>query len=126
LAAYHEGQGEYDCAYRYAWRQVELDPLREEAHQQLMRVLVFSGQRSEALAQYTTCRRLLADDLGMEPAPATIQLYKQICAGKLDPMTEWQSGWACPVRTVAPPPVILTRQALSLAYPYRSIISLPR
>jgi predicted ATPase len=68
LTAHHQRQGAYDRAYTYAWRQLELDPLREEAHQQLMSILALRGQRSEALAQYETCRRILADELAVEPS----------------------------------------------------------
>lgn len=78
LTVLHERQRDYDQAHRYAWRQVELDPAREEAHQQLMRVLALSGRRSEALAQYESCRRLLAEELGVEPSRETLALYEQI------------------------------------------------
>ncbi|MGD8966667.1 MAG: BTAD domain-containing putative transcriptional regulator, partial [Anaerolineae bacterium] len=85
LAGHHEQRGEYDQARAYAWRQVELEPWREEAHQQLMRVLAFSGQRGAALAQYETCRRLLVQELGVGPAPETTRLYEQIRNGELEP-----------------------------------------
>ena len=39
---------------------------------------VQAGQRSAALAQYETCSRLLADELGIEPETATTHLYQQI------------------------------------------------
>jgi predicted ATPase/DNA-binding SARP family transcriptional activator len=78
LAAYDERRGAYEEARRSARRQVELEPWCEEAHQQLMRALWFSGQRSAALAQYETCRRILTDELGVEPAPETTALYKRI------------------------------------------------
>ncbi|MBU1877557.1 MAG: tetratricopeptide repeat protein [Chloroflexi bacterium] len=84
LAAYHEGRGEYELAQAYAWRQVELEPWQEEAHRQLMRALALGGQRSAALAQYETCRRLLAEELGVEPAAETTRLYEQICDGELE------------------------------------------
>ncbi|MCB0167288.1 MAG: AAA family ATPase [Anaerolineae bacterium] len=83
LAAHHEQQGDYEAAYEYAWRQVELDPLREEAHQQLMLILALSGRRSEALAQYDTCRQLLAEALEIEPEAETTVLYERIREGKL-------------------------------------------
>lgn len=85
LAAYHEGRGAYDLAHQYAWRQVELDPWREEAHRQLMRVLARSGRRSAALEQYDQCRRVLAADLGVAPAEETRALYAEIQAGTLRP-----------------------------------------
>jgi predicted ATPase len=78
LADYYERRGDDEQARGYAQRQIELDPWREEAHRQLMRLLVRSGQRSAALAQYETCRRILARDLGAEPEAETTELYKEI------------------------------------------------
>ena len=77
----YEQRGEYERARQYAQRQVALDPWREEAHRQLMRLLALDGQRSAALAQYETCRRALADELGIEPTSETVALYKAIRAG---------------------------------------------
>jgi DNA-binding SARP family transcriptional activator/predicted ATPase len=83
LAGYYEQRGEYERACEAAWRQVELEPWQEEAHQQLMRALALNNQRSAALAQYETCRRLLAEELGVEPAAETTRLYEQIRDGEL-------------------------------------------
>jgi multiple sugar transport system substrate-binding protein len=83
LADCHEQRGDYENALLHAWRQVELDPWRERAHRQVMRLLALSGQRGAALAQYETCRRLLATQLNVEPAAETTQLYEAICRGKL-------------------------------------------
>ena len=87
LATYHEEQGDYEKAQHYAHRQLELEPWREEAHRQLMRVLAHSDQRSAALAQYSQCRKILADELGVEPDAETIALYEQIRSGKLEKKT---------------------------------------
>jgi DNA-binding SARP family transcriptional activator len=57
-----------------AHRQVELEPWLEEAHRELMRLLALSGQRSAALAQYETCRRILMEELRIEPAEETTSL----------------------------------------------------
>ena len=78
LANHHESLGEYEQAQLYAWRLVRLEPWQEEGHQQLMRALALNGQRSAALAQYETCRRLLADELGVEPSAETTSLYQNI------------------------------------------------
>ena len=48
-----------------------------------MEILARSGQRSEALLVYETCRRLFAEELGMAPALRTTNLYEQILAGDL-------------------------------------------
>jgi DNA-binding SARP family transcriptional activator len=68
LADLYRQGGEYERALPHAWRQVELDPWRETAHQQLMRLLTLSGRRTDALIQYETCCRLLAEELGVAPA----------------------------------------------------------
>jgi predicted ATPase/DNA-binding SARP family transcriptional activator len=80
LTAYHERRGSYEAARDYAQRQLELDPWREEAHRQLMRVLLLRGERSAALAQFEACRRILRDELGVEPDAETTALREQIRA----------------------------------------------
>ncbi len=86
LGNHYARQGKYAQAQRYALRQVELEPYREEAHRQLMFTLVRSGQRSAALAQYEICRRILNKELGVEPAAETRSLYQRIrSAGKASP-----------------------------------------
>ena len=84
LTSYHERRGEHRQALQYAMRQLELDPWREEAHRQAMHALASSGERSTALAQYETCRRTLARELGVEPAQETLALYEQIKSGTLE------------------------------------------
>jgi DNA-binding SARP family transcriptional activator/predicted ATPase len=83
LAATHEQRGAYAQAQALARQQVEREPWDEPAHQQLMRALALSGQRGAALAQYETCRRLLAEELGVEPAAETTKLYEQVRDGDL-------------------------------------------
>ncbi len=83
LSNHHASLGEFEIAEEYAWRQLELEPWKEEAHQQLMGCLAASGQRSEALAQFEVCRRTLQDGLGVEPSHETIHLYQLICQDEL-------------------------------------------
>ena len=90
LAAYHEAQGDYEQAQHHVRRQLALEPWREEAHRQLIRVLAASGQRSAALAQFAQCRKTLADELGVEPDAETVALYAQIRTGKFDKVTRRQ------------------------------------
>lgn len=78
LARYHEWRGEYEAAREYAQRQVALEPWREEAHRQLMRLLAYSGQRSAALVQYRLCRQALQAELGLEPSRETEVLAERI------------------------------------------------
>ena len=67
LTAYQVRQANYEAAIGCARRQVELEPWREAAHRQWMRALALSGHRGAALAQYETCREVLAEELGVEP-----------------------------------------------------------
>ncbi|MEO7912403.1 MAG: BTAD domain-containing putative transcriptional regulator [Roseiflexaceae bacterium] len=85
LTLYYEAAGNYDQMRRYAAQQLALEPWREEAHVQVMRALVYSGQRTAALAQYDACRRILDAELGVEPSPELAALYAQIKAGLLRP-----------------------------------------
>ena len=80
LAAYYERRGDYAAAERSARRQIEMEPWREEAHQQLMRLLAYQGRRGDALRQYERLATLLEDELGVEPLPASQKLRRQIAA----------------------------------------------
>ncbi len=82
LAAHYEQRGDFEQVRRYAARQIELEPWREEAHRQLMRALAQCGQRGAALTQYEKCCRLLRTDLDAEPEPETTALYEQLRAGR--------------------------------------------
>ncbi|MGD2048296.1 MAG: protein kinase, partial [Chloroflexota bacterium] len=83
LSAAATRQGDYPKAQTLAKRQLEIDNLRENAFRQLMEVLALSGQREEALAIYDNCRRLLAEELSMEPARRTTEIAEKIQAGDL-------------------------------------------
>lgn len=81
LANIDEAAGAWQQAQQYARRQLGLEPWREEAHRQLMRLLVRQEQRAAAIAQYQSCRQVLQAELGVEPSSATTHLYEQIRAG---------------------------------------------
>jgi DNA-binding SARP family transcriptional activator len=56
-------------------------PERERLCQQLMLALYQSGRRAQALAVYRSTRRVLAEELGLEPGPALQQLERTILLG---------------------------------------------
>lgn len=82
--------GDYEQAQKFAERQIALEPWCEQAYRQLMRTLARSGRRNAALAQYHTCRQVLADELGSTPDAETTALYEQIRAGEFDKVTRRQ------------------------------------
>jgi len=105
LADIYITQGEYARALSHAWRQVKLDPMREKAQRQLIRLLAYNGQVSEALIQYETLRCLLDDEIGVEPSLETAKLYKQIKDGTL----------IIPGSTSTSPPAFLFEEELERA-----------
>jgi len=59
-----------------------LEPWSEPTHRQQMLILVWTGERAAALAQYESCRRILATEFGVEPLAETTALYEQIRTGE--------------------------------------------
>ena len=78
LGEHFEQAKEYDKAVGYNRRRLELEPWQEEAHRSLMRLLALRGERSAALAQYETCKRILRSELNAEPGAETLRLYESI------------------------------------------------
>ena len=78
LAAFYERRRSFQEAEDFTRRQLALDPLHEEVHRRLMRLLVLQGKRSAALEHYERCRRILRDELGVEPEAETTALFHQI------------------------------------------------
>ncbi|HUW14966.1 MAG TPA: BTAD domain-containing putative transcriptional regulator, partial [Anaerolineae bacterium] len=115
LARHHAQHGGLERACDYAWHQVELAPWQEKPYQQLMRLLALTGRRSEALAQYEVCCQRLADELGVEPSPATTQLYERICSGKLGPATVAHTAPAQAARRI--PPFLETKATFEVERP---------
>ena len=84
LVEKYEQTGEFDKAISYLNQKLELEPWDEAGHRRLMRLLVYTDARLSALAQFETCQRALAEELGVEPSQETIDLYHQILANCLE------------------------------------------
>jgi DNA-binding SARP family transcriptional activator len=61
------------------------EPCRESFHRALMEHLVHLGRADWAVAQFRSCQRVLAQELGAEPMPETLRLYEQISNGDRAP-----------------------------------------
>ncbi len=84
LVSHHLAEGQLQLAEQYARQQLALEPWSESGYQALMLALALKGQRAAALRQYETCRRVLADELGVEPSAGTEALVRQIRDGVPD------------------------------------------
>lgn len=62
-----------DMAARY--------PLQERFHVQLMLALATTGRRAQALHAYQEARRVLVEELGIEPGPELCDIQRRILAG---------------------------------------------
>lgn len=81
LTNHYASKGNHRRAQQYAAQQLAIEPWQESAHRQLMMALAHTGQRSAALAQFESCRRLLDAELAVEPEAATIDLAEKIRQG---------------------------------------------
>ena len=70
--------GEVNRTLDYARHGVHVDPLREEAHRDLMRLYVAAGQPDAALRQYRELERILKETFGDAPSPASRTLAREI------------------------------------------------
>jgi DNA-binding SARP family transcriptional activator len=77
--------GALERAAGHARRWLQLDPLHEPAHQVIIRLHGWAGQRSAAMRQYRSLVRVLDRDLAVRPLPETTRLYDDVRAGRLGP-----------------------------------------
>ncbi|MFF5900839.1 BTAD domain-containing putative transcriptional regulator [Streptomyces argenteolus] len=69
-------------------------PLRETGWALLLRALYLAGRHPEALQRYTEVRRLLADELGLEPGPLLRALHQGILHHDVPPLQGAPDGAA--------------------------------
>ncbi len=97
LARQLEARGDWDGALEYAGRAVRADPLREEAHEELIRLLAAAGRPAAAVRQYRALERILAREIGATPGDHLRQLARELARAPS------RSGAAAPDAGSVPP-----------------------
>ena len=84
LCATLRAAGRYPAALRAGFAAVACEPLRESAHRRVIEVHLAESNHGEALRQYQSFRRLLADELGLPPSAAIRRLVAPLLGRPLE------------------------------------------
>jgi len=115
LVALYEAQRDFTPAIHCARELIRSDPLNEEAHRCLMRLLALTGDRIGELRAYQACVSALQNGLGIELSPATEELHQRLL--RLDVSGAEADDHLATARihlrqqpSLAPPPSLIGRQ----------------
>jgi DNA-binding SARP family transcriptional activator len=93
LMDYCEVHQQYEEGLLHGEKVLRYDHAREHTHRRLMRLYYLSGNRTAALRQYRKCVDTLREELDVEPAQRTRQLFDLIRADKLEnPQLQNENG----------------------------------
>jgi DNA-binding SARP family transcriptional activator len=84
-AAALETRGDHEAALRRIEQLLADDPLQEQHHRDAMRLHAACGRREAALAQYSRCRTLLQQELGLAPMAETEALLATLRGAESPP-----------------------------------------
>jgi DNA-binding SARP family transcriptional activator len=84
LMGYCEAHGAYERGIGHGAQVLRYDRAHEQTHRRLMRLYYLADNRTAALRQFERCRLALDEELGVAPVEATIAVYEQIKANRLD------------------------------------------
>ncbi|MFE9813779.1 BTAD domain-containing putative transcriptional regulator [Streptomyces sp. NPDC005773] len=132
LARAYAVLGEHHRAAAVLRAEADAHPMRESLAAALMTALYRSGRQSEALDRFHRARRMLADELGIDPGRELADAYAQILRGDPDPAGDRSPGdlpdvpeadrapgapdgaGTVPARAAVPDPAAPTRAPLAL------------
>lgn len=74
-----------DSGLSYASRILRCDPAEEQAHYHMMHLYWIAGHRTKAMRQYQRCRKVLMQEIGIQPSQRIKNLYDRIKADEFHP-----------------------------------------
>ncbi|MCA9897416.1 MAG: transcriptional regulator [Ardenticatenaceae bacterium] len=78
LAQWHADQQQWETVISHCQTILQQDDCWENAYRLLMQAHIATGNRVQALRTFQRCEAALQAGLGVQPAPATVQLYETI------------------------------------------------
>ena len=78
LGEFYIAQDDPKLAVEAAREVVQREPFRESGHRLLMRALAAAGNRADALWAYEKCRKLISEELGVDPSAETRSIYQKL------------------------------------------------
>lgn len=85
LAEYYLEMGCYEDTIKWARAILKENLYDEAAHRYLIRAYALSHRRDEAIRQYKRCQSVLSAELGVQPAPETMNLFYAILSSEYPP-----------------------------------------
>lgn len=83
VIAHHAERGDHQAAMEWADRALSVDSCAEFAHQAKMLALHQLGNRQGAIRHFQQLEEVLSQELGVDPAPESRQLYERILSGHM-------------------------------------------
>lgn len=78
LMKYYKHHAAFLRSLEFGLKILDIDPLREEIHREMMHLYMETGQRALAIRQYEICHQTLSTELGISPMEETQALFAQI------------------------------------------------
>ncbi|MBG0787970.1 MAG: tetratricopeptide repeat protein [Anaerolineaceae bacterium] len=91
LGNYYERRGELSRSLSYVEKQLAIEPWREDAHLQAMRIYALMRERMKALMQYQTCEKRLKKEFDVAPTHETRKLAEIIRRDETIPQRAYYS-----------------------------------
>jgi len=116
--------GQLDASIVVRERAVEIDPLREDQHRELMETYAAAGRRADAIRQFQELSTILERDLKVAPAPETQALYDRIRRGNDVPAPRPAGLAESPAQPPVAPGTLLVPPRLREGPPWIAVLPL--